>query len=279
MLIREVYHKLINAYPNHEYISDIVIRALIMKAENIAEMSQFFLFLEKEMNNINLLDSLISRVANGEPYQYVINEATFLNNNYYVDSRVLIPRMETEELVLETLQRIKKLNKKLMIADIGTGSGCIAISLNKLSENCKVFASDISSSALEVASFNARNLNAAVEFMQGDLLMPFISRKIKLDIIVSNPPYIKNADEIDKSVLEYEPHSAVLAKHGIDFYERLLKSCHKVLNKDAMMFFEINYDQKDMLSELIRKLLPHSAFEFKKDGFGLWRILAIKYLE
>ncbi len=279
MKIRDFYHEILNKYKNTNYLTDVVLRSLIVKAEELGTMSQFFFAFEKELQHIDLLMEYIEKVIEGIPYQYVINEAEFYHNTFMVDSRVLIPRMETEELVDIILNDLSSSTKTLAIGDICTGSGCIAISIRKNKTDIKVYASDISSEALEVASFNASKHNCDITLIQGDLLKPFIERKIRLDVLISNPPYISNRNEVDEGVLNYEPHLALFASEGINFYIEIFKDCFKVLNSGALMYFEFNYDQKELLTEAIVKYLPNSKFEFYKDSFGKWRMLKIYYKE
>lgn len=277
MLYRKFYEQAYHKYLGKENINDYILRVLIMKVQEMTgNMSEFFVREDEELKNQTLLEDYINRVINGEPYQYVINEAEFLGNKYYVDKSVLIPRPETEELVLEVIKEIKRrYNKSFTIADVGTGSGCIAISLKKEFENASIFASDISLEALNIAKKNAQKLEENIVFVSGDLLKPFIKEHIKLDVLVSNPPYIENKEEVDDNVLNYEPHLALFAPHGLDCYEKIFKDAKEAMNENSILAFEFNYDQKERLENLINEYFPHAQYEFHQDYNHKWRYVII----
>lgn len=277
MLYLKFYEQAHHKYLNEENINDYILRVLIMAVQGMdGNMSEFFLK-EEELKDEKLLISYIERVIKGEPYQYVINKAKFLDNTFYVDSNVLIPRLETEELVETLVKEIKNRfsNEKINILDVGTGSGCIAISLQKRLENARVFASDISLEAIKVAKKNATILNSDITFLIGDMLKPIIKENIKLDVLISNPPYIENKSEVDESVLNFEPHLALFAEHGVDFYEIILKDIYKVMNKEGIVAFEFNYDQKDRIESLIKKYVPNGDYLFYRDFNDKWRYVII----
>ena len=163
----------------------------------------------KKYYNGNINDA-IKRLEEGEPVQYIVGNVNFYGYNLDVDKRVLIPRRETEELVEEVIKRSKVFDNPVII-DVGTGSGAIAISLSK-ELNTHVYASDISLDALEVAKINIDKNNADVELINGNMLKPYIDSGIKVDIIVSNPPYIKEDEQIEDIVKNNEPNLALYAK-------------------------------------------------------------------
>ncbi len=192
------------------------------------------------------LEEGIKKLNQGIPVQYIIGNVDFYNSIIEVNENVLIPRFETEELVDRTIKRLKN-KTNLKIADLGTGSGCIAISLAK-NLNCKIDAVDISLKALEVAKKNAINNNVNINFYQGDMLKPL---KDKYDCIISNPPYIAYNEEIMDIVKNNEPHIALYANNdGLEFYESIIKNCHNYLNKNALIAFEIGYKQGKKIKEL-----------------------------
>lgn len=277
MLIGEYYRKNKQKYQDNPYLNDIVLRSLIIKAEDITNMSQFFLSLDQEMKNESKANSYIESVLQGIPYQYVIQEQEFLEDVFYVDKRVLIPRMETQELVLTLLDVLRKKyqDKEFTLVDVGTGSGCIAIEIKKHMQNARVFATDISLDALEVASLNAKKMQQNATFFHGDKLKPLIERNLKVDAIVSNPPYIENKEEVDENVLNYEPHLALFAKDGISFYVDLFKQVPNVINDEAIMALEFNYDQKERLEELIKNNFSKVQYKFYQDTFKRWRYVII----
>ena len=227
--------------------------------------------------NDNLFNKYLERYLNGEPLYYILNEAPFYGRNFYVDNRVLIPRNETEELVYLVKEQIRK--RKLeepRIIDIGSGSGCIAITLNLEVPSSHVTSVDISLEALEVAKKNNEALGARVNFYQSDCLNEVINRDEHFDVLVSNPPYIDRDNFVEQSVLDYEPHLALFADNkGLAIYERIFKDLDKVLSKEGMAFFEISPEQEKDLSSLIEQYLPGSRYEFIKDMNGFIRILSI----
>lgn len=275
MTIREFYKIYSQKYKDNKYLNDICLRTLIVKNEGIKDMSTFFLCFDDELKKESKIIKDIQRVINGEPYQYVINEAEFYGLKLYVDKNVLIPRLETEELVDTLIYRYLNSNYNYVVADIGAGSGCIALAMKKHIQNANVFAIDISEKAVNVAKLNASKLQLNINVLQGDLLSPLINKNLKVDVLISNPPYIKNKNEVDENVLNYEPHLALFAKNGVDFYERILKDSFKVLNKKAIIAFEFNYDQKDELNEIIKKYYPQSKVDFYKDAGNKWRYVII----
>ena len=210
------------------------------------------------------IEDAIKRLKNGEPVQYIVGNVNFYGYILNVDKRVLIPRRETEELVEEVIKRSANFNNPTII-DVGCGSGAIAISLSK-KLNYKVYASDISLDALEVAKSNIHMNEANVELLQGDMLKPYIKKNIKVDIIVSNPPYIKYNERIEDIVKNNEPNIALYAKNnGLEFYESILKDAKKVLNDRFLIAFEIGYMQKEDIEKLAYKYFDNIKVEIKKD--------------
>ena len=193
---------------------------------------------------------------------------------------MLIPRQETEQLVLETGKLIQKMfDKDINVADVCCGSGAIGLSLNKLLPNNQYFLSDISKEAIRVSKINAKSFNQLenTSFLEGDMLKPFIDANIKLDVIVCNPPYIENIESIDKKTLEQEPHLALLASPNTKFYEELMKNSPRVLNDKYLIAFEIGEDMKESMKTLVRKYYPDDEFYFQEDIYGKTRFLFIKH--
>lgn len=208
------------------------------------------------------LDDAIKRLQNGEPVQYIVGDVDFCGNIIKVNSNVLIPRFETEELVMKTYNYIKtKLNDNVSIVDLGTGSGCIAISLKKLLPNASVSAVDISADALDVAKLNAKDSD--IKFYLGNMLEPLDN---KYDVIISNPPYIAYDEEIMDIVKNNEPHMALYAdNNGLHFYEEIIKNASKYLNKKSIIAFEIGETQANKICEYIKKYLPNAKVSVEKD--------------
>ena len=219
------------------------------------------------------IDEAIKRLNNGEPVQYIVGNVDFYNYNFIVNKNVLIPRFETEELVLNTINLIKKYyNKQVKVLDIGTGSGAIAISIKKEIDS-EVFASDISKEALEVAKLNADKNNANINFVNTNL---FEGIEEKFDVIISNPPYIGYDEEIDEIVKNNEPKIALYAENnGLYYYEEILKNINNILNEKYIIAFEIGEKQFNKIKEYKDKYLPNSSIILKKDLEGRDRMVFI----
>ncbi len=223
----------------------------------------------------------VDKLVKNEPLNYVLGYSYFYGYKMIVNENVLIPRFETEELVGLVLSKYDEYFKgqKINLADVGTGSGAIAIALKKEEANLNVCASDISLDALKVARENAKNNDADVTFYQGSMLDPLIENNIKLDILVSNPPYIKQDEVLDPSVKDYEPHVALFGgDDGLKFYRMIFENAHKVLKDKSMMFFEIGYDQKENLSALASSYFKDAHIEVFKDINKKDRMLFISLL-
>lgn len=224
---------------------------------------------EKYPNN---LEDVIKKLSTGYPIQYLIGNVEFLNTIINVDKRVLIPRFETEYLVSLIINYAKeKLNGKLSIIDLGTGSGCIAIALQK-ALNASTTAIDISECALDLAKENAKMNNVEITFINETIEKEL---KTSYDIIVSNPPYIPIDGYVADNVLEYEPHLALFAKEkGIYFYKQIINNHLKNLKKPGLMAFEIGDNEESILKEFLEEK-QISNYEFKKDLTGRIRYLFI----
>lgn len=200
----------------------------------------------------------LKRCAKGEPLEYVLGVVEFAGCKISVDSRVLIPRPETEIMV----EKIKKKLKGKVVWDLCTGSGCIGIALKKALD-VKVTLSDISEDALAVARKNAEGLD--IEILQGDLLAPFVGRMA--DAVVCNPPYITSAEylELAPSVRDFEPTGALVG--GTAFYERLAKELPDYLNPGGQVFLEIGAAQGPAVKEIFSRG-PWALLELEKDWAG-----------
>ncbi len=220
-------------------------------------------YLEKYLEPSKLAIGL-ERLKNGEPVQYIIGNVDFFDLNLNVNKNVLIPRFETEELVEKTLKYIAKyFSSTISILDIGTGSGCIALTLKKKLKNCIVDASDISIEALEVAKENAKKNHLEVNFINSDI---FDNITKKYDCIISNPPYIAYDEEIMDIVKNNEPKQALYAKNnGLYFYEEILKYASNYLNKKSMIAFEIGHTQSEQIKNIALKYLPNAKIIIEKD--------------
>ena len=209
------------------------------------------------------INEAIELLKQGKPVQYIVGNVDFYGLNFKVNENVLIPRFETEELVEKTIEYVGEyFDKDISILDIGTGSGCIAITLNK-NLNSKVDAVDISDEALQIARINNENNNTKVNFFKSNI---FENVNEKYDLIISNPPYIAYDEEIMDIVKNNEPNIALYAdNNGLYFYEEILKNAYKYLNKKAMIAFEIGEKQGKKIKELVSIYLPNSKVVLKKD--------------
>ena len=226
--------------------------------EDISGLSRTQILLkQQEPVPDNILKKFLTyreRMYLGEPVQYIVGFAEFYGRKFIVNNDVLIPRPETEELVLQTLNTINQ--HEQTICDIGTGTGAIAIILKKERTNLNVIATDISDDALKVAKENARLNQAEIEFLQGDALKPLINNGIKVDVLLSNPPYISYEEKVEMSetVLEYEPHLALFTQNnGLAIYKRILNDLDKVMKKDGLVIFEIGHLQGEILKSYIHE--------------------------
>ena len=220
----------------------------------------------------------IYRLKN-EPIQYVLGKTNFYGYEYIVNKNTLIPRFETEELVENTIKFINKhfYKNNINILDIGTGSGCIGITLKKKLPNASVTISDISKKALKVAKINARGLD--INIVQGDLLKPFIKKQQRYNIVISNPPYISYEEKIDKLVKNNEPGIALYAKNnGLFYYENILKDVKQILKDDFLIAFEIGASQKEEIINIINKYFDNIEIITKKDLQNRDRIIFVKNL-
>lgn len=195
----------------------------------------------------------IEQIIDGKPLQYITQKQEFMGIDFFVNEDVLIPQPDTEILVETVLDICKRYGKQsLRILDLCTGSGAIAISLSKIL-NTQVFASDISTKALEVAEKNNVLNNSKVEFIESNLFEQINGEKF--DIIVSNPPYIKNEEiKLLSKQVQNEPYIALSGgEDGLDFYRKIIDEAYKHINKNGYLCLEIGYDQKEDLIKLIKQ--------------------------
>ena len=213
----------------------------------------------------------------GKPVQYITGVEEFYGRSFQVDESVLIPRPETEELIVGTIERMTSLfgrSQNVMLADIGTGSGAIAITMKLEWPESSVTATDISEAALMTAQKNAVTLEADITFKQGDLTNPIAHDK--WDVILSNPPYIalEEQDEMSDVVLAYEPHSALFAEEdGLILYRKLAEQLPSCMNCPGLIGLEIGYKQGEAVAKLFRKAFPQAEVEVVKDINGKDRMV------
>ena len=215
----------------------------------------------------------------GKPIQYIKGVENFFGRDFKVNEDVLIPRYETEELVENILYRIDDYfaeYQSITLCDVGTGSGAIATSLALEEPRLKVFATDISLKAVTVAKDNAKNLGANIEFMVGDMLEPLLENEIKVDIFVSNPPYIPQEQEIEAMVKDNDPHVALFGGNdGLYFYRKIFQGVEPLLQERALLAFEMGFDQRELMEAALQEYFPNDPHEIIKDINGKDRMLFI----
>lgn len=214
----------------------------------------------------------IEKLTKGVPLQHITHTQEFMKMDFYVDENVLIPRPDTEILVEEVIKIAQKIDCP-KILDLCTGSGAIAISLKKYIPNAQVYAVDISKKALEIAKKNANRLEADVKFIESNLFDKV--KKEKFDIIVSNPPYIKKSDiNYLSQEVQKEPQLALDGGYdGLDFYRKISYQAIDYLKFGSYLCFEIGFDQKEEVMEIIDKVEHYKGTYCKKDLCGNDRVI------
>lgn len=260
----------------------VIAQSAVFLLLELSEMESHNLYYEydNEMDPevYELFQAALQRLLKEEPLQHILGYEYFYGYKFKVNEDVLIPRPETEELVANVLADYDEYfhGQKVCAIDVGSGSGAIAISLKKEENNLEMYASDISEKAVEVAKENAKTLEADVTFFVGDMLQPFIDANMKVDILVSNPPYIPVEEQMEKSVVDYEPHVALFGgEDGLKFYRMIFENAHKVIKEKAILAFEMGYNQKEAMEKEARKYFPNDRMETVKDLNGKNRMFFI----
>ena len=219
-------------------------------------------------------ETIINRLFTYEPIQYILGTTSFFGLEFKVDSNVLIPRPETEELVALILKQTDS-SQSLKILDIGTGSGCIAISLAKHLPNAEIYALDVSPKALEIAEFNAQQNAVKLNMIKANVL-DWKPTDLSFDLIVSNPPYVREIEKerMAPNVLEHEPHLALFVENDnpLVFYRAIVELGKQTLKKQGQLYFEIN----EYLGKETQALFSSDTFEdvqLKSDIFGKHRMI------
>lgn len=270
-IVNNMLHRLLEVYPEGE--ARALVRYVLEVRYNISipdiYMGKDRHFSEEERAE---LDFIVERLLHQEPVQYILGQADFHGLTFHVAPGVLIPRPETEELVDWVLEELGKL-KNATVLDVGTGSGCIAVSLAKTCPGAKVSALDVSPAALEIAHANAQAIGVKVNMLCGDILHPDgndVLSKSSWDIIVSNPPYICDSEAMDmsKNVLGFEPHEALFVPddNPLLFYKAIADYSIRKLNPEGKLFVEINRAYADE----VMMLFSDTGFvgvELKKDMY------------
>ena len=269
------YSKILEEINNDYKISFIEVHSILMYVLNISK-TQLISNSNNELSEEEIIniDSLINRRLKNEPLAYLLNKKEFYGYDFYVDENVLIPRSETEELVDLVKDYIDTNNlENCSIIDIGSGSGNISITLKKLFRDINITALDISSNAIEVLKKNIDSLlDKNINIVNEDALK-YIPQT-KFDIVVSNAPYValRDKDTLQKD-LDYEPNIALYSGYdGLDFYKSFLSKLEFYLKESAAFFFEIGYDQGDILLDITNSIGIKNVY-IKKDLSGKDRFL------
>ena len=227
-----------------------------------------------EQSHTDQLTQYVEKLLTGKPLQYIIGKAWFMGKAFMVNEAVLIPRPETEELVEWIVEYAQIINKPLSILDIGTGSGCIPISLKQAIPNASITAIDISKEALAVAQQNAAADNTNIEWIEFDILQTK-HLKDQYDIIVSNPPYIplREKPNMQSQVIDHEPAIALFVpdQYPLIFYSKIAHIGKSALKPNGQLFFEIHYDQGEAIMALLNEMGYHA--ELRQDIYGKDRMV------
>ena len=241
------------------------ILTLMQHHENIASKDLLLTHLDWPAKNVELFLESFHRLKNGEPVAYLIGHTTFLDLQLKVNPHVLIPRQETEELVTWILKKFSN-EQNLNVVDVGTGSGAIALALKSQRPAWNILATDISSSALEVAKDNAKALKLNIEFGLSDGFQSIPSKfNQTVDLVVSNPPYVKTTHDLHPFVHTFEPHLALIADPVTKYYEQYLFEAKPFLTPKAVFAFEIGPDVSPLLNPLVQAIYPQAKLTILKD--------------
>ena len=239
------------------------------------------------LNKDNCLDGdksaqigrILKRRLKGEPLQYILGTTEFMGLEFKVDKRALIPRPETEILISSVLEKLKSRGRQigLKILDLGTGSGCIAVSIAKLMSQVSVWATDISSPALELAKENADLHKVKVKFLRSNIFSALKKEQIKFDLIISNPPYIarRELSGLAKEI-SFEPVLALEAgRDGLDFYRRIISQAAFYLNDDGLLAFEVGFNQAGRVKAILDEQ-NFNVLDIIKDYNNIKRVVIAK---
>lgn len=260
-------------------------QAAFMLLLELAQMEAHNLYMEFDQEipegvNKRFQDG-VARLAKNEPLAHILGYEWFYGYRFLVNEDVLIPRPETEELVANILSAYDdffKTDGNNIAADIGTGSGAIAIALKKEEPSLHVLATDISKEAVDVAVRNAELNEASVSFCIGDMLEPLIDRDLKVDILISNPPYIPKEEVLETSVKDHEPHVALFGgEDGLKYYRIIFEKAKQVLKPKSMMAFEMGWNQREALLNEVKAYFPDAYAEVLKDINGKDRMLFVYF--
>lgn len=270
---------------HHIEDSQIEARVLLGHVLNLSPPQQYAQSKQQlTKENVQLLEQCILRRLNNEPTAYITGNKEFYGIDFYVDSRVLIPRPETEILVDEAIRLVtdccnyfSTLRRPMRIADIGTGSGVLAICLAIHLPDVILYATDISNDALEVACINSsrHKVSNRITFFKGNLMEPLPDI---VDLAVANLPYVSTREmaQLSPHIIDYEPNAALSAgQTGLDYIEKIITQAQGRIASNGYLLLEIGHDHSNAIASLIHHHLPQSDFQFLKDLNGIARVVSI----
>lgn len=278
MTIREILIKYMEKLSSISDTPKLDTEILLQKAIGDVDRLYIQLNLDKKLSDEELkcFNEMINDRLNGRPIAYIVKNREFMALDFYVEEGVLIPRPDTEPLVEEVIELSKGM-KDVTIVDIGTGSGAISVSLAKYIKNSYVYSLDISDKALSIGKKNAVNneVDDKIEFIKSDVFTGIKDRNLKLDIIVSNPPYIKKEDikTLHTQVKDYEPYIALEGgEDGLDFYRIITEKSLKYLKSNGILAFEVGHDQANDVCTIMENH-GYKKIYTKKDLQGIDRVV------
>lgn len=278
MTIREILIKYMEKLSSISDTPKLDTEILLQKALGDVDRLYIQLNLDKKLSDEELkcFNEMINDRLNGRPIAYIVKNREFMALDFYVEEGVLIPRPDTEPLVEEVIELSKGM-KDVTIVDIGTGSGAISVSLAKYIKNSYVYSLDISDKALSIGKKNAVNneVDDKIEFIKSDVFTGIKDRNLKLDIIVSNPPYIKKEDikTLHTQVKDYEPYIALEGgEDGLDFYRTITEKSLKYLKLNGILAFEVGHDQANDVCTIMKNH-GYKKIYTKKDLQGIDRVV------
>ena len=278
MTIRELFNTYMEELSHISDTPKLDIEILLSKALGDVDRLYIHLNLHKELTKEQLdsFNEMIQDRLKGRPIAYIVNNREFMGLDFYVEEGVLIPRPDTEPLVEEVIELVKG-KENLKIVDIGTGSGAITVSLAKYIKDCQVYSLDISDKALSIGLKNAisNEVENKINFIKSNIFSGIEDKGLKLDVIVSNPPYIRRADieTLHTQVKDYEPYIALEGgEDGLDFYRDITRESVKYLKDKGILAFEVGHDQAEDVSEIL-KHNGYTNIYTKKDLQGIDRVV------
>lgn len=275
MTLFEAYQEGLKLLKNPQN-DEINIRILLCENNNLKSMSDFYLRKNENIRDLQRFNEELHRFLSGEPVQYITEKASFFGDDFIVSKDVLIPRNETEEVVDYAIKKIKEKfgSKNISICDVCAGSGCIGCELFLHSNVDRVFFSDISDKAIAIAKQNAEKLCVKGSFYVSDGL-DYLDKLV--DVVISNPPYILKKEDVDQSVLNFEPHLALFTDEDLTIYRKITKKAVQL--GVPLIIFEIGYDIKGKLEKIFKEIAPNYSLEFKKDINDKFRICSLSKID